>query len=113
MIGHSADPDILTSVGYIKGKNNFQRMLKIIVKTIEYDVAQPCTDKKAKDCPDKVILDEILRIGKPFVFDAVGNEQIGDKKSNQIHKAVVSELKGSYLEDGWADMVWNMLPEFS
>jgi len=45
MIGHAADPDILKPVGSIKGDNDFQGMVEIVVKTVENDIAQPCTDE--------------------------------------------------------------------
>jgi len=47
------------------------------------------------------------------MFGAVGNEQIGNKKGNQIHEAIVSKLEGSYLKKGRAEIVWNMLPELN
>lgn len=43
----------------------------------------------------------------------IDDEEIGDAEGHQIHETVVSKLKGSYLNNGGADMVGKMLPEFN
>ena len=68
-------------------------MLPVITEIIKQDIAESSADYDAQHCPDHIILNCFRRVFVLFVFDPVKNHNINEGKSDNIHQAVITQLK--------------------
>jgi len=111
VIGHAADPDKSDTSAEIEGQKNFQGMLQVVLEVVKKNVAEPCSQDQSGDDPDEGVLDHFHRVRISFCPDAVGHQKIGEKEGDNVHEAVIAELKESDLKKVGTGMRGEMLPE--
>ncbi len=112
MIGHAADAGVIYfSRRPFEGEHDFQGVLKKIGRLIEEGVTESSPDEKPENGPDKVVLDQFNGKGQAFRPDPVLNEGVRGEKGQEVHEAVIPQLKRPELDNDGIDMGREMLPE--
>ena len=79
-------------------------MLQIIAEVIKQDIAESSAEDNAQHRPDHIILNCFSAVFIVFVFDPVAHHQVDENKSDNVHEAVIAQLKRPDTKKNGADL---------
>ena len=79
-------------------------MLQIIAEVIKQNIAESSAEDNAQHRPHHIILNSFSAVFIVFMFYPVAHHQVDKSKSDNVHEAVIAQLKRPDTKKNGADL---------